>query len=172
MAIRKRDKDKDKLSKDKRKKGEIAERRPFDLWTDMDRLFDQFRTSFDNLFWNRPAEVPGRAWNRTPPVDVADHGDRYEMNVELPGIPKDDIDVEVGPNEVEISAEHETEEESENKNWLRRERAARAFYRRLDLPDEVKTEDAKAEMKEGILKLQLPKVEPKSKKESKKVEIE
>jgi HSP20 family protein len=104
-------------------------------------------------------------------MDVIDLGDKYEMHVEMPGIPKEDINIEVTPNAVEISAKHETREEDKGKNWLRRERRSMNYYRSIDLPDELKTEDAEAEMKNGVLTLTLPKVKPKPKYKAKKIKI-
>ena len=171
MVFRRKKDDLVERNKDK-KKGEITERRPTSLWTDMDRLFDQFRQNLDSLFWETPtSNIEEYSWSRTPPVDVADQGDRYEMNIELPGVPKEDVNVEITPNGVEVSAEHEDETEEKGKNWLRRERSSTSFYRCFDIPEELKTEDAEAEMKDGVLKLNLPKVKPKPKKESKKLEI-
>ena len=145
----------------------IAPRKTTDLWTDFDRLFDQFRTSFDDLLWNPTTAIT----SRTPLMDVEDHGDKYEMNIEMPGIPKEDINIEVTPNTIEISAEHEETDEGKGKNYLRRERSSTSFYRSLDLPEELKTDNVDAELEDGVLKISLPKLEPKPKKKSKKVEI-
>ncbi len=147
---------------------EIAERkRPTDLWTDFDRLFDQFRSNFDDLFFNPATAIR----ERTPLMDIEDHGDKYEMNVEMPGIPKEDINIEVTPNTIEISAEHEDSDEDKGKNYLRRERSTTSFYRCLELPEELKTDNVDAELEDGVLNLSLPKLEPRPKKESKKVKI-
>ena len=155
------------------KEGDIILRRPYDLWTDMDRMFDDFRAQFDDLFWpfSRRGELLADVRSRNPPMDIADLGDKYEMHVELPGIPKDDISVEVTPNCIEICAEHEESKENKDKNWLRRERSSTGFYRSLELPDEIKSDDVDAEFKDGILKVMLPKVEPKPKHKASKVKI-
>jgi len=55
----------------------------------------------------------------TPPIDVADLGNHYEMHLEMPGIPKDKINIEVTQNSVEIYAKHEETKEEKNKNWNR-----------------------------------------------------
>ncbi|MEF8848434.1 MAG: Hsp20/alpha crystallin family protein [Candidatus Thermoplasmatota archaeon] len=172
MAFRRKKNDLSEREKGS-KKDEITESRPTtSLWTDMDRLFNQFRHNLDNLFWNTPtSNLEECTLNRTPPVDVADQGDRYEMKIELPGIPKDDVNVEISPNGVEVSADREEKKEEKGKNWLRRERSSSSFHRCFDVPEELKTEDAEAEMKDGVLNLKLPKVKPKPKKEARKLEI-
>ena len=90
------------MTDNKRKKADIVERRPFDLWTDrdqffMDQLFDQFRGNFSSLFLN-PRTIVGE--NRVPPMDIVDLGDKYEINAELPGMSKDNINIEVTSNSV------------------------------------------------------------------------
>jgi HSP20 family protein len=155
----------------KKERGEITEKRPFELWTDFDRLFDQFRRNFTDLFLYPMGRITPYTETRAPPMDVIDHGNRYEMQVEMPGIPKEDIDIEVTPYGVEISAEQEISEEEKGKNWLRQERGKRGFYRCVDFPEELKTEEVDAELKEGILTLSLPKTEPAPGYEGKKVKV-
>jgi HSP20 family protein len=155
------------------KKGEIKERRPYDLWRDMDSLFDSFRTGFDDLFWPwaGTAGFPTYSNDRMPPMDVADMGDHYEMRFEVPGIPKDNIDIQVNHNRIEIKAECKDEKQESGKNWLRRECSGTSLYRSIELPEELKTDKVDAELKDGILILSLPKLEPKPEQKSKKVTI-
>jgi HSP20 family protein len=108
---------------------------------------------------------------RTPTMDVVDLGNRYEMTFEMPGISKDNIEIQVMPNAVEISAKQENEEEEKKKNWLRRERSYTNFYRHLELPEEIKTDSVEAEMKDGVLTMSLPKIEPKPEYKATKVKI-
>ncbi|MBS3802203.1 MAG: Hsp20/alpha crystallin family protein [Candidatus Thermoplasmatota archaeon] len=154
-------------------KDDIVERKPDYFLSEMDHWFDQLRNDFEQLFWNPQDSYTSNLteWNRTPAVDVADHGDRYEMNVELPGVNKEDINLEVTPYGIELSAEHEQTSDEKGKNWLRKERATSSFYRCFDMPDEVKTDDVIAEMNDGILKVTLPKKKPTPKQKSKKVNI-
>ena len=172
MALIKGKKDKLAIRPTETKQGEIAERRPYDLWTDMDQLFDQFRTNFEDLFWRPQSNTLSPLDSqRTPMMDVADLGDKYEMKVEIPGIPKENINIDVSSNSIEISAQHETREDEKNKNWLRRERSSMSFYRSIEFPDKIKTDTVEAEFKDGILNLSLPKVEPKPEVKSTKVKI-
>ena len=171
MDIGKRKKDKLMVKPDRKKQGEIVERRPFDMWTNMDQLFDQFRTNLDDIFWHPRSSMLSTYEHRLPSMDVADLGDKYELKVEIPGIPKEDINIEVTPCDVEITAEHKNVEDEKGKNWLRRERSTMSFYRCIELPEELKADNVEAEMNHGVLKLTLPKVEPKPKHKSKKIKI-
>ena len=159
-----------------RASGPITPRRgeqpPRELLTDFDRLFDQFRTNFEDLFWYpRGSMIAPTLRTRTPPSDVVDWGDKYELKVEMPGVPKENIDITVTPNEIEIAAENKTEAEEKGKNWLRRERSSMSFYRNFMLPEELRTDKADAELKDGVLTLSLPKMEPKPHHTPKKINI-
>ena len=172
MALRKEKKNKLAI-KPTKKVGDITVRRPYDLWADMDRMFDDFRTQFDDLFWpmSQRGELLVDMRTRNPPMDIADLGDKYEVHVEMPGIPKDDISIEVTPSSIEICADHEESKEAKDKNWLRRERSSMSYYRSLELPEQIKSDNVDAEFKDGVLTVMLPKVEPKPKHKTSKVKI-
>jgi HSP20 family protein len=154
----------------KERKGLIA-RRPNDFWTDIDRPIDRLRQNFDEFFWNPETNFLALPDYRTPVMDVVDLGDKYEMHVEMPGIKKEDINIDVAPNMVEICAEHKETKEDKGKNWLRQERSTMDFYRHLELPEELKTKNVEAELKDGVLTLSLPKAQPKERFQSTKVKI-
>lgn len=171
MVIRKEKKNKMVVRPEE--KVNITTRRPFDLWTDIDQLFDNFRSDFDDIFWPWGERGPMTTVTpkRTPPMNVADMGDHYEMKLEMPGIPKDKINIEVTPNSVEVKADYDENKEEKGKNWLRRECSSMSYYRALELPEEIKTDEVEAELKKGILKLNLPKIEPKPEHKTKIVKI-
>jgi len=170
--VLKKDKE-DKLTVVPSERSGILPRRPFDLRSDIDRIFDRFRAEFDDLLWPWRHREPVTAMteSRVPLMDVADLGDRYEMRLEMPGIPKEDINIEVTPNSIEISAEHDESKEDKGKNWLRRERSSMSFYRSIELPEELKTDEVDAELKNGVLTVMLPKVKPTPKQKARKVKI-
>lgn len=170
MAIRK---NKENKMIEQPKKGELTARRPYDLWRDMDSLFDSFRTGFDDLFWPWAGSTGLSSYvqGRTPAMDVVDMGDHYEMRLEVPGIPKDKIDIQVNQTGIEIKAECEDEKQEKGKNWLRHECSGTSFYRSVELPEELQTDNVDAELKDGVLFLNLPKLEPKPDQKAKKVKI-
>ena len=161
------------MPRNRNQRDDIVERKPDYFLSEMDHWFDQIRNDFEQLFWH-PTErysTDLTEWSRTPAVDVADHGDKYKMTVELPGINKEDINLEVTPNGIELSAEHDETTDEKGKNWLRKERTSSSFYRCFDMPDEVKTDDVVAEMNDGVLTVTLPKKKPTPKQKSTKVKI-
>jgi HSP20 family protein len=72
---------------------------------------------------------------------------------------------------VEIKADYDESKEEKGKNWLRRECNSMSFYRALELPEELKTDNVEAELKDGVFKVYLPKVKPKPEHKAKKVQI-
>ncbi len=173
MVLRRRDEDKIDVRPVERGRS-LVPLSPLELWTEMDRLFDEFRASFDDLFWpfrhSRDA-VESYSYKRTPLVDLADLGDKFEMRMELPGVPKDDVNIEVSPTSLEISVDHEESKEDRGKHWLRRERSTMSFYRSLELPEEIKVDEVEAELKDGVLTVLLPKVKPTPKEKTKKIKV-
>jgi HSP20 family protein len=152
--------------------GAMIKRDPTEIWSDMDRLFQDFRSAFDDLFWvpagihmTRHMQTP-----RQPLMNIEDTGKEFIISLEMPGIKKENVEIEVSENTLEISAEAEIEEEEVDKNYLRRERSMSRFYRCMELPDEIKTDKIVAKLEKGVLEVTLPKKEPKEI-EKKKVKV-
>ncbi len=104
-----------------------------------------------------------------PSVDVEDRGKDFRLTVDLPGFSKENVEIEVSDDSVVIHAEKTAAEEEKKRNYVRRERAAQTFYRRVPLPEMILSNDAKASLNNGLLEVTLPKKEPK---ETRKLKIE
>ncbi len=91
-----------------------------------------------------------------PAVDVFEEGDAVVMKVELPGLKKEEIDVEVAVDDVMISGKREKQERIEKRDYYRCERAAGAFRRSVTLPFEVEPGKATAQLKDGVLEVRAP----------------
>ena len=107
----------------------------------------------------------------SPAADVFEEGGDVIVKAELPGMEKKDIDVKLTKNSVTISGEKKKEEKVEKKDYYRVERSYGAFSHTFGLPSEVLTEKAKAQYKNGVLEIRVPKTEEAKKKE-KKVMVE
>ena len=136
------------------------------LWMEFDRVFDRFKRDFENLLWPSEREFPTmrEMETRMPVIDLEDKGDKYMMDVEVPGFKNNEIEINVLDSSVEISGCRETKQDEETKGYVRKERSSESFYRRVALPEEVKVDDAQANLQNGILELTLPKKVPKKKK--------
>jgi len=115
--------------------------------------------------------MPMMEMPREPLVDLADMGDRFELTAEIPGIPKDKIDIRISDDGIEIKAEVEEKKEEKEKDYVCKERSYRSFYRKMSLPDEVISDKGEAKMIDGMLKITLPKKEPKAAPKMKKLEV-
>lgn len=108
----------------------------------------------------------------TVSCDVLDEGDHYIVNAEIPGVSKEDIKLNVSDNNVEISAQHKEEKEEKKKNYIRKERRAFSYHRSLPLPDKVDSSKAKAKLNNGILSVEIPKINPTPKPKSQDIDIQ
>jgi len=143
---------------------------PMSIMNDMDRIFDDFRSEWERAFLAHRAFAT--ELTRQPLIDLADNGKEYLLKAEIPGINREDLNIEVGENEIEISGETKSEEKEEDmaRGYIRRERRYSKFYRALPLPDSVLKDKAEAELKDGVLTVKIPKAAPPEKK-SKKVQV-
>jgi HSP20 family protein len=90
---------------------------------------------------------------RLPPVDVFEDGTEVVAKAELPGMKKEEIEVEVAPETITISGKKAKEERVERRSYFRFERAAGAFTRTVRLPVEVEVDTARASYKDGVLEI-------------------
>jgi HSP20 family protein len=119
----------------------------------------EFERGIDSVF-NRM--LPGfrrRLADTYPAVDVSDDGTGLTVVAELPGVQKEDLSVSVHDGELTISGKRKSSGLPEKSNWLRNEIPAGAFSRTIALPSDIRTEGIEAELKNGILKVSLPKAE-------------
>ncbi len=124
--------------------GLIRYTRPAELF-DWNRMLDNF---FD--------DVP--VWNtRTPAVDVKEEDKRYLMEVELPGLTDKDIELKVEDSILTLSSKKEESKEEKKNGYLLRERRSTEFCRTFVLPQDAERSEVKAEFKNGLLMVDIPK---------------
>jgi HSP20 family protein len=157
-------------------KSEITRRKAL-FPTAFDDIFEGFRKDMeDALFfprWNfldRRNELVSDLETRLPLCDMEDLGDKYEVTLEAPGIPKDKINVKAGTNYIDISGENEKKIEEKRKNYLYNERSYSSLRRRISTPEEIDPSKIDAKMENGVLHIQVPKKTPTQNKET-KVEV-
>lgn len=132
----------------------------FSPFSDLDAVHNQMNRIFDELTgWQQDQNT---AWK--PAVELLNQNDKLILKVSLPGINKEDIDVSLTRNTVQISGEAKPQSnQSENKAYYS-EFYYGKFERSLTLPTAIKHEEARADFVDGILSLHLPKVVPTAKK--------
>jgi HSP20 family protein len=134
-------------------------RDPFTLMrqitSELDRVFDT--SAWPSFGWPvlraRPAaEAP--TW--FPGIDVFERDNRLVTKIDLPGMKKEDVKVEVTDGQLAISGERKTEAEEKKDNFYRCEREYGSFYRAVPLPEGVKLEDVAATFSDGVLEVSIP----------------
>jgi len=124
--------------------------RRFDPFRELERLFDE---DWVPMF---PAM---RFRGAGPAANVSDTEREVVVEFDLPGIDPKRVDITIEDQTLTVSGGEEKEEKEERRNYLRREFQSSRFSRSITLPVAVKEEQARAEYKDGILKLILPKLE-------------
>lgn len=95
----------------------------------------------------------------TPALDIQDQNDAFLVSASLPGVRPEDVHIEARGNQVMLNGQIREEQETEQGNYLLRERRMGQFSRTVTLPSEVNPEAAQATYTNGILTLRLPKSE-------------
>jgi HSP20 family protein len=103
------------------------------------------------------SELSTRTW--APPVDIYETENDIVLKAELPGVDPKDVEVKVEDNTLYLKGERKFEKEVANENYHRVERSYGSFARSFSLPNSINTEKVKAEFKDGLLTLTLPKRE-------------
>ena len=107
-----------------------------------------------------------------PAVNVKEDDDRYEIEVAVPGMKKEDFKVKVENNQLTISSEHKDEKKEEDKDYSRKEFSYQSFQRSFTLPEgHILTEQISAKYNDGILHIELPKREEVKPQPAKDIEI-
>jgi HSP20 family protein len=122
------------------------------MTSELDRAFDDWPT----LRWPSSGlfAAPESAWS--PKIDVFERENRLVTRVDLPGMKKDEVSVEVTDGHLTLSGERKRETEEKKGNFYRSEREYGSFYRVVPLPDGVKLEDVKATFSDGVLEVSVP----------------
>jgi len=145
-------------------------------WGEIDRWFDRltedfWRRPFPSLMFGDRWPLPPMISLKAPSLDVFEEKDEIVVKADLPGMNKDEIEVTVTENVVTIKGEKKKEEEVKEKDYYRRERSYGSFVRSVQLPSEVKSDQIKANFKDGVLEVRMPKTEE-AKKKSVSVKID
>lgn len=117
--------------------------------TPIEKLFDDF--------WSFPDLI--RPEDKLFSMDVVENKDSYMIKADLPGVKKEDLDVSMENGLLTVSAKRSSDEEHDNGKYHVHERSSGEFKRKFSIPESVKAEEIKAEFKNGVLELVIPKTE-------------
>jgi HSP20 family protein len=141
-------------------------------WTEMDKAFENFRRELEKSFSAFPTTMPSMPKMPETSCDVIDEGNQLVIKANIPGIKKNEIELNVTDNSIEISAQHKAEKEEKKKNYLRKERSEVSYYRTIPLPEKVKSNQAKAKLTDGVLSIEIPKTIPTAKPKKKSIRVQ
>ena len=137
---------------------------------------------FDDLFEDFPfrslenvdRKLYGKHVGREMLTDVKEHENHYAVEIDLPGFKKDEIKLELNEGYLTITASKGVDEEEKNKQGriVRQERYSGVMQRTYYVGEQIKAEDIKARYEDGVLKLEIPKVEEKKLPEEHTIMIE
>lgn len=133
----------------------LQKREDANPFTFMRRVTDEL----DRAFGFR-SDVPGelelyaRTWS--PDVEIFERDNKFCVRVDLPGLRKEDVKIEVSHDELTIEGERKFEKEETKPGLYRTERTYGSFFRRIAIPDHVKAENAVATFKNGVLEIEMP----------------
>ena len=134
---------------------------------DMERMMDDFFGKRSRPWWPQRWSLPAVLEISAPAVDLYEDKDDIVLKAELPGMEKDNIEVNLTNSTLTIKGEKKNKEEVKEENYYKCERSYGSFVRTLDLPKDIHAEKVKASFKNGILEIRLPKTEEAKKKEMK-----
>ncbi len=161
----------DKIMAKKKETKEMAKAEPSGSLLPFEEMERRFEDFFRRPFSLMPSWLPGMHMSEmeevAPTVDIFEKDNNVVVKAEIPGMKKEDIEVNLTDDTITISGEKKKEDKVEKKNYYRLERSYGSFCRSFRLPREVQTDKAKAKFKDGILEIKIPETAESGKKEKK-----
>lgn len=123
------------------------------MTAELERAFEGWPSFRWSAFRARPA-LEAAAW--FPEIDVFEKDNRLITKIDLPGLKREEVKVEVTDGHLAISGERKRETEEKKEHFYRSEREYGSFYRAVPLPEGAKLEDVKATFADGVLEVSVP----------------
>ncbi|MFW6387907.1 MAG: Hsp20/alpha crystallin family protein [bacterium] len=139
---------------------DLMNRRNQGVWQpgrELSRLQDEINSLFNFDDWDWAPGLFDR--NIAPALDMVENNDDFVVTVDLPGVSRDNVDLSVADNVLTIKGDKKGEKEDGDGNYYRKETWEGSFQRTVSLPQGVDADKVKAEMKDGVLRITLPKRE-------------
>ncbi|MGC9132857.1 MAG: Hsp20/alpha crystallin family protein [Nanopusillaceae archaeon] len=92
-----------------------------------------------------------------PLMDLIDEGDKYAIELDLPGVDKKDIDISVVDHSLKITAKRKVENKEKGEDYIRAERISSGYQRIISLPEDVDMDNIKAKYENGVLRIEIGK---------------
>jgi HSP20 family protein len=128
------------------------------LQREVDSLFDRF---FDRR--GEDTDSPSAVWS--PSTDLVETDDDFRLHLDVPGMTKDDITINLQNRTLTVSGERSSERTDESEEFVRVERAFGTFHRTFTLPDTVDADHIEATYDNGVLTISVPKTEERTRRQ-------
>lgn len=145
-------------------------------------LRDEFLTPFDHVFdsimndtfpdFTKNFGVKFFSGASRPKVDIIDYDDKVRIKAEVSGLTKDDVKLTVKDGYLTVCGEKSKSDEKEGKGYLLRELSHAKFSRTFELGESLDSKNVKAEFKDGLLTIDIPKVTPSKEENSYEIKID
>lgn len=123
--------------------------------TDIDNMLDDFFNNFENQF--RRSLLSRNEIDFYPLLDVSETNSHYTVELDIPGVKKEDININVDNNILTIRGKKEMDKDHKDSNYYSRERFYGDFTRSMALPSGVNTDKIDADFNNGVLTIKMPK---------------
>lgn len=124
---------------------------------EVDSLQSEVNRIFDSFFGNGAGDVRARRW--VPAMDLVETDDELVLRGDLPGLDRDDVNVEIKDGVLTVSGERKAEQKDRSEGFYRVERSFGSFSRSLSLPTGVDADKVSADFDKGVLEVRIPKPE-------------
>lgn len=129
----------------------------WDPFQDAQTLREAMTQLFDESFVSPTATRRGQAF--VPALDLSETADAYTVELAVPGLKPENLDITIENNVLTVKGEVKQESEEQKRNYHRIERRYGAFTRTVGLPTSVRADAITADLKDGVLRLDIPKAE-------------
>lgn len=137
-----------------------------------DSMRMELRRFADSLERDMGISTTARTSSFYPAIDVKDQGSEYVVSVEIPGVDRHDVKLEINNGLLMVQGQKQEEKKEERKNYYRMESAFGFFQRTLNLPLDADEEKVSAKFKNGILDIHIAKQEGASRTKSREISIQ
>jgi HSP20 family molecular chaperone IbpA len=139
-----------------RGRSDLGWRDPFAaIWNDPFGLFQRDVWPFQRESWPWRTTGQGTSALWSPQIESFQRGDQFVVRADLPGLKKEDVNIELTDDSVIIQGERREEREDEREGYYRSERSYGSFYRIVPLPEGSISESAKAKFNNGVLEISV-----------------
>lgn len=135
----------------------------WDPYKDLSLVQDRLNQFFKEALYSVPALGEEKGGSYTPPVDILETGKEVILLAELPGVSREDIDIQIEGDILILKGERKFEKEADQENYYRMECSYGVFRRAFTLPQSIRKNEIQARFEQGVLEIRLPKEEQKKK---------